>query len=65
MPFDKKTYDIEYAKKHIERKFLAFNMNDPDDLTLLYWLDGIGKGNVNEYIKGLIRDDMNRKNRDS
>ena len=65
MPFDKTKYDIEYARKNIERKFLAFNRNDPDDLTLLYWLDRIGKGNVNEYVKQLIRDDMNRKNRDS
>lgn len=62
MPFDKKTYDIEYARKNVTRKFLAFNRNEPEDVELLCWLDSVGRGNVNDYVKQLIRDDMNRKN---
>ena len=63
MPFDKKTYDVEYAKAHVKRKFIPFNDQNPDDARLLSWLSN--QDNVTQYIKGLIRDDMNRKNRDS
>ena len=62
MAFDKTKYDTEYNAKNVTRKFLAFNKNDPDDMELLNWLKGIGKGNVNEYVKGLIRADMENTN---
>ena len=62
MAFDKIKYDTEYNAKNVTRKFLAFNKNDPDDMELLNWLKGIGKGNVNEYVKGLIRADMENTN---
>lgn len=65
MPFDKTRYDIEYAKAHVTRKFLQFNKNDPEDMALIAWLDSMGKGNMNAYVKGLIAADMTRKNGDS
>ena len=58
MPFDKSAYDKEYAKKHITRKFIPFNDTVNEDAELLAWL--ATKENVTAYIKGLIRDDMNR-----
>ena len=60
MPFDKSKYDQEYAKKHITRKFLAFNRDDPEDVALLDWLKAKGYGYTNAYIKRLIREDMER-----
>ena len=63
MAYNKSKYDQEYAKAHITRKFIPFNDQNPDDAELLSWLSG--KENVTQYIKGLIRDDMTRKNRDS
>ena len=63
MPFNKSHYDQEYAKAHITRKFIPFNDQNQDDAELLSWLSGIE--NVTQYIKGLIRADMTRKNRDS
>lgn len=61
MPFDKKTYDIEYAKEHVTRKFLAFNKDDPEDAEILAWLNNLGRGNVNGYVKNLIREDMKKQ----
>ena len=58
MPYDKKTYDIEYAKAHITRKFIPFNDQNPDDARLLSWLSN--QDNVTQYITGLIRDDMRK-----
>lgn len=60
MGFDKSQYDQQYAKDHITRRFLAFNRDDADDAELLAWLASKGKGNMNAYIKGLIRDDMKK-----
>ena len=63
MAFDKGKYDKDYAKAHITRKFIPFNDTNPDDKKLLHWLSCCG--NVTQYVKGLIRDDMSRKNGDS
>ena len=63
MAFDKTQYDIDYAKAHVKRKFIPFNDQNPDDSEMLSWLEE--QGNVTQYIKQLIRDDMTRKNRDS
>lgn len=57
--FDKKTYDMEYAKHHIRRKFIPFNDNNPEDQQLLAWLED--QENVTAYVKGLIRRDMENK----
>ena len=59
MPFDKTKYDIEYARAHIRRKHIPFNDTNPEDAELLAWL--AEQANVTQYVKGLIRDDMNRK----
>ena len=59
MGFNKAAYDMEYAKKHITRKFLPFNDTNPEDAELLEWL--AQQGNVTQYMKGLIRDDMESK----
>ena len=58
--FNKAQYDMEYAKQNVVRKYLAFNKNFVNDIAILEWLDRIGKGNVNEYIKGLILADMKK-----
>ena len=58
MPFDKNKYDQEYNKAHIRRKFIPFNDNNPDDCLMLEWL--ATKGNVTQYIKSLIMEDMER-----
>lgn len=58
MAFDKAKYDIEYTKAHIKCKRIPFNDIVDDDKELLEWLEG--HDNVTQYIKQLIRDDMNR-----
>jgi len=58
MPFDKSTYDKEYAKEHIKRKHIPFNTSNPDDLEILEWL--ASKGNISQYVKRLIREDMEK-----
>ena len=63
MGFDKGKYDQQYAREHITRKFIPFNDTVPDDKAMLDWL--AAHGNVTQYIEGLIKDDMNRKNADS
>lgn len=63
MAYNKSKYDQEYAKAHITRKFIPFNDQNTDDAQLLSWL--ANQDNVTQYIKRLIRDDMNRKNPDS
>ena len=58
MAFNKTEYDKQYAKEHIKRKFIPFNDTVPEDQELLSWL--ATKANVTQYIKGLIREDMER-----
>ena len=58
MAFDKGKYDQEYNREHIRRKFIPFNDTVPEDAELLSWLST--KGNVTQYVKQLIREDMAR-----
>ena len=58
--FDKAQYDKDYAKKHVRRKFIPFNVTNPDDAQMLEYLSG--KENVTQYIKRLIWEDMTNKN---
>ena len=60
--FDKGSYDKDYAKKHITRKFIPFNDTVQDDVDLLAWLNQ--QQNVTQYIKQLIREDMARARRE-
>ena len=59
MAFDKGKYDVEYAKAHIKCKRIPFNDMVDDDKELLEWLEQ--QGNVTQYIKQLIRDDMEHR----
>lgn len=59
MQFDKGKYDQEYNRKNIKRKFIPFNIQNPDDAELLAWLGQ--QGNVTQYVKRLIREDMESK----
>ena len=59
MAFDKSRYDKEYNKAHIRRKFIPFNDTNKEDAELLAWLGQ--QGNVTQYVKRLIREDMESK----
>ena len=59
MPFDKTKYDIEYARAHIKCKRIPFNDQKQEDAELLEWLGQ--QGNVTQYVKRLIREDMESK----
>ena len=59
MPFDKTKYDIEYARAHIKCKRIPFNDQKQEDAELLEWLGQ--QGNVTQYVKELIRADMEAK----
>ena len=63
--FDKSKYDQEYAKEHIRRKHIPFNDTDPEDMLLWDWIRK--QPNATQYIKKLIREDMQKvlKNADS
>ena len=63
MAFNKTKYDVEYAKKHVKRKFIPFNDQNPEDAELLSWLNR--QDNVTQYIKRLILEDMHLKKCDS
>ena len=58
MGFNKSEYDQEYNRKYIKRKFIPFNIQNPEDVDLLEWLKG---KNVTAYVKELIRADMENK----
>ena len=58
MAYIKSEYDKEYAKNHITRKFIPFNDTVPEDVELLEWLATVG--NVTQYVKRLIREDIQR-----
>ena len=57
--FDKSKYDQEYIKQNIIRKQIQFNRLQEEDMKLLAWAES--KGNVNQYVKGLIRQDMGKQ----
>lgn len=54
----KARYDMEYARKNIRRKEIPFNLTQPEDEELFRHLER--QGNFTQYIKDLIRKDMNR-----
>lgn len=60
MPFDKSSYDKQYAKDHIKRKFIPFNDTVPEDQIILSWLST--KKNVTKYVKELILEDIEKQN---
>ena len=54
----KARYDMEYARKNIRRKEIPFNLTQPEDAELFRHLES--QENFTQYIKDLIRKDMNR-----
>ena len=58
MAFDKGQYDTKYNRENVTRKFIPFNKNNSLDEAMLEHLATVG--NVTQYIKRLIREDMNR-----
>lgn len=60
----KQAYDKEYYKNFIQRKVLNFNRTIPEDAELLEWLETRGAGEMSQYIKSLIRADMEKAQHD-
>jgi len=56
----KARYDMEYARKNIRRKEIPFNLTQPEDAELFRHLES--QGNVTQYIKDLIRKEMEGAN---
>ena len=54
----KAEYDMQYMKKNVVRKLLSFNRNKPEDMAIFEWL--CQQQNMSEYIKNLIRKDMQK-----
>ena len=61
--FDKKTYDAEYYRKNIFCKRLPFNRSIPEDMELLDFLEQ-QQPNATQYLKDLIRKDMEQRKQD-
>ena len=59
---NKKAYDAAYAKKNFKCKSIAFNTLYPADMALLDWVKQQAEGGT-QYIKRLIREDMEKRNR--
>lgn len=59
----KTAYNIEYTKKNCKCKNLQFNKLIPEDIILLNWVNS--QTNGTQYIKDLIRADMELKLRNS
>ena len=53
---EKSARDMKYNRENIIPKMITFNRKNPEEMILFDYL--IGKGNVNGYIKQLIREDM-------
>ena len=56
---EKYEYDQQYLKTKIFTKPIPFNRTKLDDMKLLNWAES--KGNFTQYIKRLIREDMERR----
>jgi hypothetical protein len=54
----KMAYDLQYSQAHIVKRVIDFNKASKDDMEILDHLDT--KPNKARYVKGLIRDDMDK-----
>ena len=54
----KQAYDSKYVVEHIVQKKLNLNKAIPEDEEMIKWIDS--KPNQNQYLKGLVRDDMKK-----
>lgn len=59
MGFNKTQYDVEYAKRHIRRVAIPFNVKNTEDQRMIAWLERYP--NRTAYIKELIARDMIEK----
>ena len=59
MAYDKSSYDKQYAKDHIKRKFIPFNDTVPEDVALLEWINK--QPNATAYIKELVKCDIKHR----
>jgi hypothetical protein len=59
--FDQAEYIKEYQRENRFSKKVTFNRKNPDDMEMVAWLDSRPEGIV-QYLKWLIRDDMERWN---
>ena len=57
--YDNRAYQNDYHKA-MKSKLLSFNPANPDDMEM--WDHLMSKDNSTRYIKGLIREDMERRN---
>ena len=57
---NKKAYDAQYIKKYFKQKTIPFNTKVESDIALLDWVKEQPEGG-NQYIKRLIREDMERR----
>lgn len=60
---NKTAYNMDYAKKYFKSKVLSFNTQYPEDIALLDWVKK--QENGTQYIKDLIRADMELKLKNS
>ena len=56
---EKYQYDQQYLREHVFTKRVPFNDTNPEDTELLTWVNA--QGNFTQYIKRLIREDMERR----
>jgi len=56
---NKYAYNTKYMKKMIKQRTISFNQSDPEDMKLYDWI-GKQKPSGTQYIKGLVREDMNK-----
>lgn len=54
----KNEYNSKYVVAHQSQRKIIFNDTIPEDMEMRDWLDS--QPNINQYLKGLIRDDMNK-----
>ena len=54
----KNEYNSKYVVTHQSQRKIIFNDTIPEDMEMRDWLDS--QPNINQYLKGLIRDDMNK-----
>ena len=52
-------YNMEYARKNFQGKYITFNKTIPADIELYEWMKN-RKEPANAYIKRLIREDMEK-----
>lgn len=56
----KRDYDKQYIKEKIRQITISFNAESEEDAKIREWLDSKGRGKITGYIKGLIKEDMQK-----